>query len=471
MKRILFSIPYGLAFRAVVSAGLVEQCVKQGHQVRVLLPPLAPSDRPRIHAQLADGVEVGELRRVPRSLRVSVLKFLKQHLYYQRTASQTFATKRRERRRSRPVFHAFASAAEQAGAWLTTEAQLDRWLSGTRQPFEAEYACELEGVDAVAITKPGYHPDDLPLIRAAKQRAVPVISVDTTWDNIVSKRPAYIPPDVLTVWNEGMQDEVVAFYGLDRQAVPITGGPQFDVFFRRDRLPDRATFVRSIGLDPDRPLIVLALNSPTLTPGNPLFVAAVADAVATAGRGANLAIRLHPGDRDGDYRHAVAGHKGVMVEHAFGRPSPESAFECLPTADDVVHYGALISHADVVINIASTATLDAIAADRPPISLAFDPAPVAPELSTARYCEFTHFRALIDTGAVSIARSSPELSTLLSENLRNPGALARERAKARAQFLTFCDAESGTRVVSAIAKVATEGRSERRLVATPLCAS
>ncbi len=453
-QRLLFSIPYGLAFRAVVATGLVGECRRRDHDVCVLLPRLAREDAPRIRAELPSGVTVRELRPVPRTFRFSALKFLKQHLYYQRTGSETFRVKRKERRARQPVFHAFASVAERAAELLVEEAWLDRRFERTRQPHEAHYARELreKRIDAVVITKPGYHPDELPLVQAAKRMGIPVVSVDTTWDNIVSKRPAYIAPDVVTVWNEGMRRQAIEYYRIDAGDVPVTGGPQFDIFFQRDRLPDRGEFLRALGLDPDRPLIVLALNNPSLTPANAAYVSLVS-AIArrtNRGRGANLIVRLHPWDREGDYRAAAGGGANVRVEHAFGRPSPDSVFECLPTAADVVHYGALIAAADVVVNIASTATLDAIAADRPVLSLAFDPEPTSADLSVTRFCDFTHMRALIETGAVGVPRSASEMEASIDEALSAPARGADGRAEARRKFLTFADGRSGERVIDAI---------------------
>jgi CDP-glycerol glycerophosphotransferase (TagB/SpsB family) len=451
-KRLLFSVPYGLAFRAVVATGLVRECVEQGHSARLLLPRLAAADQSLIRGQIPADVSIGHLRTVPRTARLTLLKFFKQHLYNRRTGSRTFAVKREERRRRRPVFHLAASIAERAAELCLTEGQVDGWLAAAPQPFEREYSRDLQDIDALVITKPGYHPDELPLIRAAKRQGIPVVSVDTTWDNVVSKRPAYICPDVVTVWNPLMQSEVVSYYGLEPGAVPITGGPQFDVFAHRSELPPRDDFIQSLGLDSSRKLIVFALNNPTLTPANPSFVAAVAGAARSTddGRGANLVVRLHPWDRDSDYEDFVRKNPHVRVEHAFGRPSSDSVFECLATREDVGYYGALITHADALVNIASTATLDAIAADRPAIHLAFDPHPVAPEESIARFCEFTHFHALIRTGAVALVRSEDELQPMIDAALARPEDAAAARAQARRQFLTYSDGRSGARVVDAI---------------------
>jgi hypothetical protein len=461
VKQLVFSIPYGLAFRAVVATGVLHRCVSRGHEAHLLLPDCAPEDRKRLESQIPAGATVSRLRPVPRTPRITTLKFLKQHLYGRRSGSRTFAIKRLERRRRRPLFHAAASMAERVGEICLSEEQVDRWLAASPQPFEDDYARELSGAAALVITKPGYHPDELPVIRAAKRSSVPVVSIDTTWDNFVSKRPAYLPPDVVTVWNAQMQREAIDLYGLAPDAVPSTGGPQFDVFFEPSRLADRASFLSGLGLDPSRPLVVLALNNPSLTPANKAFAAQVAEMAASLRPvAANLVVRLHPWDRYSDYSDLTRGAPGIVVEQAFGRPTPSSVFECLPTANDILHYGALVSYADVLVNIASTVTLDAIAADRPVITLAYDPVPVPSEESTARFCEFTHFKSLIDTGAVSVARSAAELRRLIEISLADPAAAAVARRRARDQFLTFADSRSSDRVASAIdAAVARDRRS------------
>ena len=81
----------------------------------------------------------------------------------------TFQIKYQRRRQQAPLFHYAMSAAEGAGRVLIPEAVVDALLGAWRQPFEAHYRQMLTRlrISALAVTKPGYHPEELPLTKAA----------------------------------------------------------------------------------------------------------------------------------------------------------------------------------------------------------------------------------------------------------------------------------------------------------------
>jgi hypothetical protein len=304
----------------------------------------------------------------------------------------------------------------------------------------------------VVVAKPGFVPDELPLIRAARRYGCPVISVDTTWDNMASKRPPYLVPDGITVWNERMRREAVEYYGFPDARTFVAGGVQFDPFFQPSRVPPRGEFLRSLSLDPHRPLVVFTLNNPIVTPGNDEYVAGFLGAArrGALGDAPNIVVRLHPWDRTGDYERSAGAYRWLRVERPFGTSDSRSGLECLPTRHDVLHYASLLAHADAVVNIASTTSLDAIASDAPVANIAFDAIPASFETSIARWYEFTHYRAVVELGAVRLARSAEELWAVLREYVSDRTLDASERARVRTEFLTFQDGQNAARVVNAI---------------------
>ncbi len=345
-RQLLFSLPYGIGFRNIVCCGVLDACRALGAGATLLIPELSPADAQRIGGEIPPGIAVRELKAAKHSRSFTCLKLIKQHLYGQRTGLESFQVKRQRRRREWPLLHAAASVIERAAEMLCSEEWVDERIARARQPFEDYYERMLDElrIDTVVLAKPGYQPEDLALIRAARAHRVPTISVDTTWDNIVSKRPAYLAPDALTAWSRRMRDEAVEFYRLDPPRVPVTGGAPFDVFFARDRLPPRSAFLESLRLDPARPLIVFTLNNPLFNVQNRQLVAFLLDAVR---RGAirhapNVLIRMHPWDCTSSHEDTVRRYSNVHLERPLGTPDPSSVYECIPTALDVVHYGALI---------------------------------------------------------------------------------------------------------------------------------
>lgn len=458
MKHVLLSIPYGLAFRNIVCADVLSTITNRGARATVLLPLLPERDAVAVRAELPPGVKVERLETVRSSLPFTYLKALKQFHYSRRTALDTFQIKYQRRRQQAPLFHYAMSAAERAGRVLIPEAVVDALLGAWSLPFEAHYRQMLAELKpgVVAITKPGYHPEELPLTKAARALGIPTIAIDTTWDNMASKRPPYVRPDRLTVWNGWMEREALEYYGFASDAVTVTSGTQFDVLFRKDTLPDRAATLAALGLDPARKLIVFSLNAPMYAPDNPGYIRLLLEAIHSGAIEAhpNLVIRMHPFDRDSRYEDAIAGRPRVVLQRGFALATPGAAFECLPTHDDVLRYGALMAHADLLLNQASTTSLDAMATGTPVVNIAFDLTPTHPDISIARVYGFTHYKRIVDSGAVRLAFTNDELFSLINLFLRDRSVDAALRAGARDRFVGSAGGNAAARIADVVGSLA-----------------
>jgi CDP-glycerol glycerophosphotransferase (TagB/SpsB family) len=238
--------------------------------------------------------------------------------------------------------------------------------------------------------------------------------------------------------------------------VTQTGGPQVDVLVRTDKHPDRASTMRALGLDPSRKLIVFSLNAPMYAPDNAGYIRLLLDGIAAGaieGR-PSLIVRMHPFDRESQYDDVVRGRPDVVVQRGFAIGEPGAAFECLPTHADVERYGALMAHADLLLNQASTTSLDAMATDVPVVNIAFDLVPTHPDASIARIYGFTHYRRIVDSRAVRLATSADELFAMMNAYLRDRSLDADRRAEARRQFIAFSDGQAAFRIASRIWEIA-----------------
>ena len=458
MKRIVVAIPYGLGFRNLACSGVLERLADRRAELTILLPECSPSDRPYVQAELPAGVRVEPLMTGPDSVPYRGLKFLKQHYYGERTQLESFAIKKRFRRRDSPLTHLLASSVEGLTASVLPESTLDRWLLNWRYPFEQHYETQLRQwqADAVVVTKPGYHPDELAILKASRHLGIPTIAVDTTWDNMISKRPPYVLPDAATVWNQDMASQAAVYYQMPAEAISVTGGVQFDTFFR-PRSADRTQTLTALGLDPARPLILFGLSNPDFTAGTPEFARGLIDRVASgqiAGR-PNLVIRTHPWDRGKTDYAAGTTYASVRVEHAYRLPAPGTKFECLPARQDIERQGQQYRAADVIVNVAGTTSLDGIAVDVPVVNIAFDAIPAAhPDLSVSRFTSYSHYLPIATSGAVRVAGSWDELCEHIGFALRDRAADAAARARIRSQFLGPGDDRAWERVAGAIAATA-----------------
>jgi CDP-glycerol glycerophosphotransferase (TagB/SpsB family) len=248
------------------------------------------------------------------------------------------------------------------------------------------------------------------------------------------------------VWNEIMRKEAMELYGYDSEDIFVSGAPQFDVYFRRDALLPRDEFLRSVSLDPEKKVITYC------TQGKIKYQSLEIEAIKVILRRARergfgddcqLIIRLHPGASPDRFLELKG--EDVYVD------SPGHSEIWLdgwdPGGADMRHLGNIIQSSDVVINIASTITIDASCLDRPVINIAFDADHPRPYWdSVARGYEYTHYRNIVRTSGVRLAKSKNELLDYVSAYLKDPRLDSEGRKRIVSEQCCYTDGKSGKRV-------------------------
>ncbi len=308
----------------------------------------------------------------------------------------------------------------------------------------------------VVTATAGFLLAEIPLIATARARGVPMMGADLGWDNLSSKYRPIRRVDYLTVWNEAMRDEAVRYHGFARDRVSVSGAVQFDLYLRGEALEPRHQFLRAIGADPDRRLVTLATPPYTMYPSAGLLVETLAQAVERdrLGPPAQLLVRVHPRD-DLEAYQAYRARPHVLVEKPIARMTavegipPYDVFA--PTVANRQHLAATLAHSDVLVNFASTTTVEACIFDTPVINVGFDAEPDLPlPVSIRRYYEYEHYRPVIELGAARVARDPDDLVARVRHYLEDPSEDREARQALVRACCAFTDGESGTRVAKQI---------------------
>jgi hypothetical protein len=302
----------------------------------------------------------------------------------------------------------------------------------------------------VIAANPGLVFSEVPLLRTAKRRGVRCMAIDPSWDNFTNKLIPVRHVDRLIVWNEIMREQAITLHGYNPEAIRIAGVPQFDPHFR-ERTP-RAEFFARIGADPSRKLIVLTTTPKTLYTHYG-HVARALVAAMNDGRlpGTQLLVRVHPRD-DIEAYEEFAGTPRVIVEKPF-RSSVRVAdgLAVDVTADNQKHLGDTLCYADVVINVASTITIEACIFDTPVVNINFDGPEDSPYVKSARrYYAFTHYANVTARGSARIAMSPDEMVRDVAAYLANPSMDAAGRKQVVLDQCQFTDGRSAERVVQLV---------------------
>lgn len=287
---------------------------------------------------------------------------------------------------------------------------------------------------------------DLCLETSAHLAGIPVATMIQSWDNPTTKGPLPFVPELVIVWNEILRQEMMALHGVAEQAIRLSGLPQADLYLDRRHLADRATFFRRLGLDPEKRLLVYTTGAKRLVTMDDRVVTLVVEAMRNNRfcLPCQLLIRLHPKDDLARFAH-LQGVPGVHFQ-APGQPAA-TMDNWNPSREDMYGLAEVMGHADVVLNIASTITLDAAAFDTPVVNIVFDGRDNLPwEDSCRRFYQFDHYRRVVATGGVAMAHDVEELvqqvnTYLLDASMHRQG---RERI-VREQFWRL-DGLAGQRV-------------------------
>lgn len=273
-------------------------------------------------------------------------------------------------------------------------------------------------ISLVVLSTPGQKLEDLPYLEAARRQGIRTISPVYSWDNLTAKGPFVIPPDQLVVWNEVMKREACHFHGYAPKDVFVGGVPVFDPYveIRKESASpsSRRDFLTRLGLDPAKRLITLTTIPPVYYGPSHRDLAVMLKGWMASGqlRDVSLLIRPHPMDST-EYRDLVGPD---VVLDSYGSEPNADPRRWKPTEDNTRHLGRTMAFSDVVINIASTITVDAACFDTPAINIAFDIKPRGDEYagSVARYYRYTHYRLVVETGAAALVNSPEALLASLS---------------------------------------------------------
>jgi hypothetical protein len=338
------------------------------------------------------------------------------------------------------------------------------WLSSHRFLFKDRYNAQLFRIydpALVVTTTFGRDYGDLLLLTAAKKRGIHTLCIVESWDNLSSKCHLFVRPDRLIVWNQINKKEAIQLFDYTEEQVDVVGVPHFDTYARM-RFISREEWAVRLGVDPKRKTILLAGSSGAVV--NEEFdeiVAILAKAIESNyfPFPTQLLIRPHP--------HVYSGYqkgKGTFSDFQRYRTWSRHIYYDIPSltegsiktnlaTDSIEQLGNTLYHCDVVLNFFSTIALESCIVGTPAIGIGFDGIQHKPySQSVRRFKDYTHFKPLIEMGAVTVAEDSQSLLKQISTYLLDPNLHYSNRKKAADLLCYKCDGKASERMFVAIKK-------------------
>jgi hypothetical protein len=289
-----------------------------------------------------------------------------------------------------------------------------------------------------------------PLMGRADKNRVPILAIDLSWDHFTTKTAPLRRVDGLTVWNETMKRQAVEIHGYRPQQVCVAGVPQFDIYARPDSFTTREAFIRRIGGDPSKKLITLTTIPPVLYTYHDVVIDEILAAMR-AGRFAGptqLLVRVHPRDDIRTYERFMR-EPDVIVEKPFKETIVAEGSNVDPSRDNRLHLANTLKHSDVIVNVASTIGIEAAVLDTPVVNIGFDGHDEKPFLDSARrFYVYTHYKPLVDIGAVRVAYAPAALIEEVAAYLADPSRDKAGRARAATDLCFRVDGQAAERVAA-----------------------
>ena len=254
--------------------------------------------------------------------------------------------------------------------------------------------------------------------RAAALNGLPIVSNIISWDNMSTKTLIDEFVDKFLIWSDEMDEDFTTSLPFVRHKPRvIVGTPQFEPIVQGKGLVSRQEFLGRYGLDPNKQLILYTTGSKTLFPRE----ADCLDHLLSHWRGnlsdrANVMVRMHPKDRQGRYGDVMA--KFPEVPFTVAGQALTDQDEWVPAWGDITLLVNQLHHCDVIINVASTMTLEGFAIDKPSINIGFSLGlSVSARYPMDDYYKSRHYRDIVDTGAARLVENLDQLYKAIDDVL------------------------------------------------------
>ncbi len=326
--------------------------------------------------------------------------------------------------------------------WPSVDRAMERWFFGARRHVPARLL-EAMRRDCSGLLLSNVQPASaVPFLAAARRLGLPVVAHVASWDHTVGKGVISPHCELYVVQNRVMEDDLRRYHGIGPERVRVSGWPQTDLFARRRPRAEYEELLRGYGLDPRRPLVLVAGNTPSNAPYEGRFVDRIVAWWQDLDPEARFQLLFRPHPRDGQWRErfaAATGREGVVVQGA--------------SYTDLEALATLLQHADAVVCNAGTILLDALVGERPAVCVLYDEGAPPGESWAAKNVVGEHYQELAASGAFYHAERFEDVVSGVERAIERPDELAAERRRAVEQVVGVVDGHAAARVVDAAAGV------------------
>jgi hypothetical protein len=273
-------------------------------------------------------------------------------------------------------------------------------------------------------------PKDQALAYSCKRLGIPFVILVHSWDILPARGVLPARPNRLMVWNHFMKEDATTIHKIPRECIDIVGVPQYETYRRLSHCVDEGSFRDRLQIPHRASVLTYTCSAEWVVPDEYDLISVLLEAIQDDRFGeAVLVIRLLPGgSRNKKYADQFAGtNLPIRLDH------PDDSFAAMDAGsvgsrESMMKFVELMKFSNIVVNVASTITLDAILFDRPIICPKFGFHDRQKDWNSVNNVYgSSHFQRVIDFNAVSLPTDVAQLYEDIVVSIENPSLRSEER--------------------------------------------
>jgi hypothetical protein len=264
-------------------------------------------------------------------------------------------------------------------------------------------------------------------IEAAKALNIKTVGFIFSWDN-VPKSMLEVITDQYHVWSVHMKEEFLDYHPFIKASqVYVTGSPQFEAHFAKNKILTRSDFFKTHNLDPNYQYFCFSGDDITTSPKDELYLRDVAMVIAdlrSQGHKLGLIFRRCPVDFSERYDTVLRDFSEIITSIApLWFEVGGQWNQIFPSADDTVLLSNIAEHCVGVINLGSSMVFDFASHNKPCAYLNYTYNLDMEVCSGVFVYDYVHFRSQPSRDVV-VWLNSPHMKEGLLQMMKRPEPIA-----------------------------------------------
>jgi hypothetical protein len=257
---------------------------------------------------------------------------------------------------------------------------------------------------------------------AAQDLGIPTATFIFSWDNL-PKATMVTETDYYFVWSDLMKKELLFYYPyIQEEQIFVTGTPQFESHFDKNKLLSKDAFFKQNNLDTDKKYICYSGDDVTTCPDDPKYLEDVARAIRELnqkGHSLGIIFRRCPVDFSNRYDKVLEEYQDIIIPIApLWEKIGDGWNTILPTQQDIDLQMNTIAHTELVVNLGSSMVFDYVAHNKACAFINYDVAnKKIKNWSVKKIYNYVHFRSMPNKDAVLWIDSPNAIAGIIEKSL------------------------------------------------------